>query len=149
MEKLIKEFTPDELKVGIDSWMNRERPWSKFVDAYEASKLETESLRQARDLFISESVQNIITGRANELGMADKDYSQMIKNAALEAEAAEKYERMLQNKINTKLTLSEHIGRAAEGVGEFVTDVVMKSPRGAFAKKVGQIIGKIFGRLGK
>lgn len=147
MKKLIKEFTPDELQMGLDSWANRERPWSKYVDAYEASKQETESLRQARDLFITESVQNIMTGRANDLGMADTDYSQMIKNAALEAEAAEKFERMLQNKINTKLTLSEHVGRAAEGVGEFVTDVVMKSPKGAFAKKVGQIIGKIFGKL--
>lgn len=147
MSKLFEEFTPDELQMGLDSWANRERPWSKYVDAYEASKQETESLRQARDLFITESVQNIMTGRANDLGMADADYSQMIKNAALEAEAAEKFERMLQNKINTKLTLSEHVGRAAEGVGEFVTDVVMKSPKGAFAKKVGQIVGKIFGKI--
>lgn len=147
MKKLIEEFTPDELQMGLDSWANRERPWSRFTDAYEASKQETESLRQARDLFITESVQNILTGRANELGMADADYSQMIKNAALEAEAAEKFERMLQNKINTKLSLSEHIGRAAEGIGEFATDVIMKSPKGAFAKKVGQIVGKIFGKL--
>ena len=142
----IKELNENDMIAVIEAYENRPYFMKSFKEVVKRDHEEAEYIRKARNEFIREATANILVGRENGLGMADEDYCRMIKNAQLEIDAAEKLDRILNNRFNQLNNVTDHIADAAGGTAEFATDVVLKSPTFGFAKNVGRIARKIFGK---
>lgn len=140
------KMTEDELIIAYDAYCNRSTVFRNFKACFEREREETRVIREARNLFISEASQNLLVGRRENLEMDSPEYMRMIKNAQLEIDAAEKLDRMLNNELNRLNLISDNIATSAEGVGEFISDIILKSPSYQLSSKVGVICGKMLGK---
>lgn len=135
----------DELICLYEMYENRTTFWKNFKEVAHREREETRNIKEARNLFINEACQNILVGRRENMEMDDEAYSRMIKNAQLEIDAAEKLDRILNNRFNQFDNITDKVADAAGGVGEMVSDVILKTPTYAFSSKVGGIVRRIFG----